>query len=835
MSPPVQNPAPYGEVAPPKSQHDLSWELLLEALSSRCNTSRGAAQARTLALLPTREAAEKRQSEISEARALEDQSEPLPFGGISDVEPALLRSEKGGILTPPELCDIARTLAAGSRLRRHILARAAVAKNLAEHAERLAELGSVTGPIEDAFDEHGALRDNASPALGGLRQRVNQLLAELGRRTDSLLNEAHIAPFLQDRFVTQREDRYVVPLRADSRTRVRGIVHGTSASGATVFVEPEEIIDLNNRLKLAQLEVEEEERRILAALSQSVEQAAPEIAQNLELLALLDTIDAAARLSSQMRAGPVSIVPTDGRGPTGPGIDLRHARHPLMALSTTKVIANDLTLGLGGTLVISGPNAGGKTVALKLIGLCALMVHAGLHLPVQEGSTMPWFSRVLTDVGDDQSLERSLSTFSAHVMNLCGFLQVAGPGTLILIDELAVGTDPDQGAALAQGVLEAMARARATVLVTTHYDRLKSLAAIEPAVFKNASVGYDLQKLAPTYRLNLGIPGASLALSVADRLGLPSAIIERARGLLDEKQTGVERLLQALADEREQAHKLRAQADEHLRSAVSREVEAHALEERARVTLRRAQQRSHDETLDTLRAARRELDTLRQSLREQNLRAQKAESPEAAREAIDQGEYQRQKQRLAELTEQVQSSAPQKEGPRGRQPEASELTVGRKVFVRRLGGIGSVVSEPVRGKVVVQVGALRLSVEVAELLFPEGAERSERAPRGSRRPSDSVLEPPLPLAAPVIPPRTPDATIDLRGERMPVAIARAEKFVDDALREARPAVFILHGHGTGILRQSVRGHFASFPGIRRIRPADPQDGGDGVTVVELDV
>jgi DNA mismatch repair protein MutS2 len=816
----VTSPRPE-RALPAKTRLDLGWETLTGELAQRCHTSRGGALAHALDLLDDIDEARLRQLEISEARALQDSGEPLPFGGITDIMPALQRSEKGGVLLAGELCEIAHTLHAGARLRRHLVSRLHRTPKLALHAERIAELPEVAGPISDAFDEQGQLRDSASPALGGLRQRVNHLLAELTRRTDGLLNEAHIAPHLQDRFVTQRDDRYVVPVRADARTRIRGIVHGTSASGATVFVEPEEIIELNNKLKLAQLEVAEEERRILADLSQRVEQAVPRILVNLEELAYLDLIDAAALLALALRANPAQLEPQ--------GLDLRNARHPLMSLAGTVVVPSDLVLPLGSTLIISGPNAGGKTVALKLAGLCALMARAGLHLPVQEGSTVPWFARILTDVGDDQSLERNLSTFSAHVLNLRRFLQLAGPDTLILLDEIAVGTDPEQGAALAQALLEAFAAAGATVLITTHYDRLKALGQ-SGGRFMNASVGYDLARLQPTYRLHLGIPGASSALPVAERLGLPPAIIGRAQGLLQAGQSGVDALMQALAAERERTLQLKAQATEQHEQARLKEQQATELLAQARVELTRARRKAHDEAIAALQAARRELADTKAALREKTERL-RAQGSDAEVDPSLKAEYQRAQKRLDQLSGEIAAVAPPREGPIGRAPTAEELTVGKKVYVPRLGGVGTIVSDTVRDKVVVQVGALRLNADLHELLLPS-AQPAPGRPRGERSPSPSAGG--LVGSVAIVPPRTPDATLDLRGERLPIAIARTEKFVDDALREMRSAVFVLHGHGAGILRQAIRSHFQDFPGITRVRAAEPGDGGDGVTVLELE-
>lgn len=810
-----------------KTATDLSWTALLEKLAAHCHTTRGLLRAKELSLCPSIEAARARQHEITESKAMQDAGESMPFGGISDIRAFVERSEKSGILVPEELTEIGKTLLAGQRLRRHILSRLARLPALSVHADQIAELPEVSAPICDSFDDHSVLRDSASPALRGLRQRVQGLLQDLSQRTDRLITEAHIEPHLQDRFVTQREDRYVVPVRADARTKIRGIVHGVSASGATVFVEPEEIIDLNNRLKLAQLEVSEEERRILAELSGLVESASAQILSNLDTLAYLDLIDAAAKWATELRAHPAELFEiSDAATPTA-RIDLRNARHPLLLVAGKKVIPNDVLLDAHAALLVSGPNAGGKTVALKLTGLCVLLSRAGLHIPAQEGSSLPWFENVLTDVGDDQSLEKNLSTFSAHVGHLCDFLARANRRTLILLDEIAVGTDPEQGAALAQAVLEAMVAQGATVLVTTHYDRLKALAAESPR-FQNASVGFDLAELRPTYKLHLGIPGPSSALPVAQRLGLPSPLIRRAETLLAAGRSDMDRLMQTLGDEREKTENMRAEVERLRRIAQSEAAEARRTHEEARVELQKARRRALDETLQALQSARQELSDLKASLRATRLNLQSDSDDAQAR--LD---FQKAQKKLDEMSQSVRQLVPAQETHSGRRPTDEELTLGTHVRIPRLSARGIVVQEPTRGKVVLQVGALRLTAEVSELLFETRTPsvRASPKPKMEGRSASQVAHD----AAPFVPPRTLDATLDLRGERLPVALARSEKFVDDALRDGRSAVFLLHGHGTGILRNALREHFVAFPGVRKLYAAGPQDGGDGVTVLELDV
>lgn len=822
---------------PPKTVHDLGWNRLLDELVRRTQSVRGAALATALPLYDSLDAARARHEEVGEARALRDLTEPLPFfggdWGVRNIDEALQRSAKSGALDPQSLRDVAQTLAAGARVRRHLVDHRTQAPRLLGRAALISDLDDVSGQILDAFEDGQGtvrLRDRASPALGGLRRNAQRIREELERKLERLLDGTHIAPHLQDRFFTQREERYVVPIRVDARSQVRGIVHGTSQSGQTVFVEPEDLVDLNNRLKLAELEVAEEERRILAELSRLVEEALPSIHTNLDVLAELDLIDAKARLSIDMRATAPELQSLDE---PAAALDLRRARHPLMILAEAAkveprpltgptappavgrgpIVPNDLVLDVGETLVVSGPNAGGKTVALKLSGLIVLMARAGLHVPAQEGSRVPWFSTVLSDIGDDQSIERDLSTFSAHILALTSFLAGAARGTLVLLDEVAAGTDPAEGAALAQAILEALADRGATTIVTTHYDRLKALPTSDNR-FMNASVGFDLERLAPTYELHLGVPGASGAIRVAGRLGVDRGICARATELAGAGQASLEQLLLDLEVERKRIAAERAATEVERVEAERKHAEAEARATQAKVRLEQARRGAHDEAVETLRRARAELDRTATVLRRSGGQVTAANVQEAKRQ-ID----------AAART--VHEQKPEPEAPPGRAATAAELKAGVEVWVRKLGGRATVLGAPKGKQVAVQAGPLKLNVAVDELTIVQGggAPKSARSKRGH-----NAFEVPAPPRAVV---RAGHNTLDVRGERVDAAVGLAEKFLDDALRTGQDAVFVIHGHGTGALRESLRTHLTNFPGVTQVRPATVEEGGDGTTVIVL--
>jgi DNA mismatch repair protein MutS2 len=514
-----------------------------------------------------------------------------------------------------------------------------------------------------------------------------------------------------------------------------------------------------------------------------------------------------------------------------PRVALLHARHPLMLLAERRCVANDVTVAAGTTLLISGPNAGGKTVALKTVGLAALMTRAGLHLTAESGSVMGWFPDVRTDIGDAQSLENDLSTFSGHMVNLRELIASVGPGSLVLIDEIAVGTEPEQGAALAQAVLEALAERGVTSIVPTHYERLKALGAAEVggSRFANASVGFDLARLEPTFKLHLGVPGSSGALAVARRMGIPEEVVERARELMGPQVAKVEDLLASVADQRRRMEEERAALLAELEAVEADRAASRAARERSQARFDKQARAAHGDALVALKSARREIDELRRYLKQ---RAAAADvSPEDVKEAT---------RRLATPGSVVAKLEPKRPSPPGTPATAAQIVPGAPVIVPRLGRAEAVGLLP-DAKVEVRLGAMRAIVPLADVLMDshraarraaEAAQpaRAEAAPDGAQPAVQLVDGVPAGGKATA---RTLDTTIDVRGNRVDEAITQVDRFLDESLLAGRDAIFVIHGHGTGALRTAVRGHLQGHSAIEKFRPGEQSEGGDGVTVAFL--
>jgi DNA mismatch repair protein MutS2 len=804
-------------VIAPKTLEDLGWPTLVDHWAKRCATKRGEAVVRANVLFDAIDGARERAKEISEARDLAARDAALPLGNISDIADAIARVRKAAALDAAELVAVATTGKALARLRVHLREHADSAPRLAVRGAAIADLGHVFHPILDAFDPDGKLVDHASDALGPLRRALASLKATLEKRMEGMLADERFAPYLQDQYYTQREDRYVLPVRTDGKGFVRGIVHGTSQSAATLFIEPEEIVDLNNRMKLAEAEVADEERRILTEFSGWVAEEADGFAQSTAAAETLDVIAAAARMADDTVSAEPILDDT-------PRIALLHARHPLMLLAERRCVANDVTVAAGQTLLVSGPNAGGKTVALKTVGLAAVMARAGLHLTAESGTVIGWFTDVVTDIGDAQNLEKDLSTFSGHMVNLRQLLATAGSGTLVLIDEIAVGTDPDQGAALAQAVLEALAAKGVTCLVTTHYERLKALGAADPR-FANASVGFDLDRLEPTFKLHLGSPGSSGALAVAKRMGIAAPVVERARELLGSAGARVEELLASVADQRRRIEEERAALLAELEAVEADRAAMRTHRDRTQARFEKQARTAHGEALTALRAARREIDDVRKDVRAKAAAATTDDVRTANRRLVAPGAA-------------VAQHEPKRKLPPGTPATPESLIPGTPVIVPSLGRC-EVAAPPVDGKVEVRLGLMRSTVPIADVLIDShrAARRAEKE-RDADPANDKPQGPSVVLVDGVpaggrATARTIDSTIDVRGQRVDEAVANVDRFLDESLLAGRDIAFVVHGHGTGALRQAVRAHLGAHKGIDKFRPGEPSEGGDGVTVAFL--
>ncbi|HVZ72119.1 MAG TPA: Smr/MutS family protein [Polyangia bacterium] len=800
-----------------RSRAALDWPEVLAELAARAQSPEGRAACLALPSFDDADEARAHMAAVDELASVLRRGENLPSLAVPEVEGILAAAEKGLVLGPEDVRPIADLCGVAEGVRRFfddgeergrapLPAASARAADVDAHP-MLARL------LRETFDGAGEIRDSVSPTLARLRRERAQLADGARAAIEDLMRGEELAPFLQDRYVTVREDRYVLPVKASAKSMGLGIVHDTSRTGETVYVEPMALVAANNRIKVAELEIRGESRRILEDLSARVATAASSLRASAEALVALDVLAAQARLGVAYDGRPVEV-------PDAAEIDLRQVRHPLLALRAARekfrLVANDVALGVGRgarILVVSGPNAGGKTVLLKSTALAALLVRAGMLVPAEPGSRVGFFAAVLADIGDQQSVIGDLSTFSGHLTHVAEILRhrqaVNGP-TLVLLDELMAGTNPDQGAALARATAEALAEGTGVAVLTTHYDSLKALADGD-ARFANAGMEYDLTHLRPTFRLSVGTPGRSYALDIATRMGLPAALIERARALAGAASVGLEAAIATLeAREAEVAEEARRLGETRASLAESENVQreaAAALERRER-ELSRHSRAAIDESVREAREAMRAI------VRD----AQRAGTPQSADEAREAVERVA-REALGRLPRAPDKPAPEK-------PPA--LEVGARVFVPSLGAEGVVTRGlDTRGRVRVSVGALSLEVAADELGKGAAAAKAKRG---------GVTTPALRGSGPdelQIAIQTPNNTVDVRGQRADEGLRLVEAYLDRAALDGNSPLFVIHGHGTGALRKEIRAYLARSPYVARWAPGEPRQGGDGVTVVEL--
>ncbi|MFN2322434.1 MAG: endonuclease MutS2 [Trueperaceae bacterium] len=763
----------------PTTLDKLAFERVLDALAERCQTLAGQARARSVRPDLDLEALALAHERVDEALT----GDAIALGGVEDVRPLVERVVDGGVLEGPECLAIAYTMDSAATVKRAVATSGR--PRLTELVTPMGSFDAALRSVREQLDAQGEVRDDATPKLREIRRRLQPLRGRIRERMAQLLQQ--YATHVQDPIVTLRRDRYVIPVKASSQSRVPGLVLDTSDSGATVFVEPAAVVPMNNELALLEFEDRDEVRRILVALGQRLA-FDPALEATLEALEELDLVAAGARLARDWKLARPEV------GADLP-VRLPAARHPLIE----GCVPNDVFLDdEARLLVLTGPNAGGKTVLLKTLGLAVLMAHAGLFVAAGSGGprpsrvTLPAFRAVLTDIGDEQSIEASLSTYAAHLTNLKRIVEHAGRDTLVLIDELGSGTDPDEGAALSQAILERVLAQQAFGVVTTHLAPLKVFAAQRVGV-RNAAMRFDVERLRPTFELVVGQPGRSYALAIADRVGLGAALLERAAEVLGPEGARLERLLETLERQREalqgQLDQARGARDEAVGEAAVLRAQIEKLRGQEAALLERAAAKADALLHDTMERAR-------------SARAVAKVDPAQRGKAVE---------AIAQLRRETKAKAPR--APRA--PTGPKLGVGSVVRVESYGAEGPVVEE--RGDaLLVQLGLLKVEVPRHEAVLVRGAE-------------------PAKVAAPVAPDAGFDRELNVRGERVEDALEKVRTFVEEAQALKVASVRILHGKGTGALRDAVRRYLRDERRVERFEDAVPYEGGHGVTVAYLRV
>ncbi len=811
-----------------KTLHTLEYPKVLDRLAGYCAFAASIEKAQKLQPTNNIDEARLRLAETSEAVQMLVTRPDLTIGGARDIRQAVDLAAHGGVLAPTDLLDIKSTLVAARTLARTFERLGEQFPTLHSIATRIpTSLGLVDG-ITHAISERGEIMDSASAALGTIRRDMRIAHDRLMTKLQRMVADPHTSPYLQEALITQRDGRYVLPLRAEFKGRIRAVVHDQSASGATLFVEPLSVVEHNNEFRELQLAERDEERRILAELSQQVGLQAGNILDTVERIADLDLCFAKAKYSEAISANQPVLHPISKPSGRHPGtiIRLYQARHPLLDPAT--VVAIDVELDAQTyAMVVTGPNTGGKTVTLKTIGLLALMAQSGLHIPAHSGSEISIFHDIYADIGDEQSIEQSLSTFSGHITNIIHILAHADGRSLVILDELGAGTDPQEGAALARSLLTHLLERGITTLVTTHHPELKAFAHATPGV-TNASVEFDLETLRPTFNLTIGLPGRSNALAIAQRLGMPEPIITSARSELSPADLRAEDLLDEIHRQRDLSRKARAAAEnarheaEVMRNELAKRLEQ--IEDERMQVLDKARRQAEEQVEaveDELREVRRQLARTRQPL-----------------EVIEEVEEQ-----VEELQEAVMAPVERRTPETIISPVRRAVRLGDKVRLHSLNTQG-VVTSLSEEEAEVQVGILRIRARLAELQIIGEETPSTPTSQGlptardlmaAGRPSakveaagESTHTPSKHIYA-----ESPGIELDLRGQRSEEALDALDRYLDSAYLAGLPWVRIIHGKGTGKLRLAVREALSHNPHIKSFESGGDNEGGEGVTVAKL--
>ena len=792
-----------------KALSTLEYPKIIERLAAYAAFSASAELARQLLPTPDLAQAGSRQVDTREARYLLSLDKDLSFHSAVDIRPQVGIARRDGVLDPEALLAVKHTLIVSRQVRRTLENMADEIPNLSSRGVDLPVGLGLVDLIGKTISDRGDVLDKASDKLAEIRREMKITYERMMTRLQRYISDSSTAHMLQEPIITQRNGRNVLPLRAEFKGRIKAVIHDQSSSGATLFIEPLAVVEWNNRYRELELEERDEVRRILAELSKRVADHADELVRMIEVMAELDLAMMCARYAEDLDASEPELMPFKGSEDEkhpGSTIQLYQARHPLLDAKTVVPIDVDLDPATY-ALVITGPNTGGKTVTLKTVGLLVLMAQAGMQIPAQSGSSLSVFESVFADIGDEQSIEQSLSTFSGHVTNIVEILKIAGSHALVLLDELGAGTDPQEGSALARAVLSHLLDHRITSMIATHYPELKAYAHTTPGV-TNASVEFNLQTLQPTYHLTIGLPGRSNALSIAERLGLPVSIIETARREIDPTDLRSEDLLDEIHRQRDLARQAREAAE-----AASLEAD------QTRRELADRLDQIEDERIALLEEARQEaekkLDALHEELEDLRRKLARAQQP---LEILDQVE-----ETVESLEETVAEPVVRKEPKKPVRKPKGPLRLGEKVHLRSIEQDG-VVTAITEEEVEVQIGMLRVRARLGDVVRKGGAD-----PEGD-------VKPEKPKASRITlpsPQDSPGMELDMRGQRVDEGLEALERYIEKAYLAGLPFVRIIHGKGTGRLRESVRDALAASPHVDRFGSGEASEGGEGVTVAHL--
>jgi DNA mismatch repair protein MutS2 len=740
----------------------------------------------------------KWQEETDEAAKVFRLKGNVPLSGIFNIRPHVKRSAIGGILSPQELIQVASTIRVSRQMKRFIedmVEDQVDLPILSQYISKIIVLAELEEGIRNAIDESGEVLDSASDTLRSLRQQLRSNESRVREKLESMIRSSNASKMLSDSIVTIRNDRYVIPVKQEYRGHYGGIIHDQSASGQTLFIEPQAIVQLNNQLQEIRVKEQLEIERILAELSAFVAEFEQELLTIVYVLAELDFMFSKARYAHKIKASK-PLINQDGR------IALYKARHPL--IPKEEVVANDVMLGKDfTTIVITGPNTGGKTVTLKTVGLSVLMAQAGLQIPALDGSEVAVFDAVYADIGDEQSIEQSLSTFSSHMVNIVDILKKVDFNSLVLFDELGAGTDPQEGAALAISILDEVYQRGARVIATTHYPELKAYGYNRLGVV-NASVEFDVETLSPTYKLLIGVPGRSNAFEISKRLGLSDHVIEHARNQISADTNQIENMIASLEKSRRDAENDRIEANDYLKNAekLHKDIQNQMITfyEQKDSMLEKAQEKAAELVEKAKAEAEYIIRDLRKLRIEKNAEVKEHELIEA-------------RKRLEEATPKTKKSTKNITANK----KAHTYAPGDEVKVLTFDQKGTLLEQASDKQWVVQIGILKMKVDEKDLEYINTPKQKEIKPVAVVKGKDFHVS----------------LELDLRGERYENALMRVEKYIDDALLAGYPRVSIIHGKGTGALRQGVTEYLKNHRSVKRARFGDAGEGGIGVTIVEF--